>query len=336
MFPAALSFRRRSSDSLPLACQPDPAACFRKHIYGCRCRQTRLASTGIMQLTKNFVKAKQPCAAGYRWFIRDHNGQGEYQQLLDALVAANRIEDACWLLDQFGPIDAIRQVDAVEANAMIFAGELVVRQGIEVDAIVRTGRSIRTQGSIRADIVQAGGDVSAEGGIRCTGDLRAGGDVLAGWGLDVGGKLQCGGQLRAQWDLVVVGEAQVGGNLHVGANLEAQASLVCQQGVKVGGSIAVAGSLKITRGLIAGGGVVIEDYLDSGWGIKAGDDIRAGSAIRAGEGIETPGLLEAGEGHGVYAGLGVRFDAWEVSARVQARQRPAELISGYWVELAEA
>ena len=59
-----------------------------------------------MQLTKKFVKAKNPCAGGYKWFLRDHNGQGDYQAVLDALVADGRVGDACWLLDQFGPTDA--------------------------------------------------------------------------------------------------------------------------------------------------------------------------------------------------------------------------------------
>ena len=35
-----------------------------------------------MQLTKKFVKAKNPCAGGYKWFLRDHNGQGDYQACL--------------------------------------------------------------------------------------------------------------------------------------------------------------------------------------------------------------------------------------------------------------
>src|SRR5690606_888135 len=67
----------------------------------CAARQPCFVFFLLMQLTKKFVKAKNPCAAGYRWFIRNQQGQGDYQALLDALVADGRIDDACWLLDQF-------------------------------------------------------------------------------------------------------------------------------------------------------------------------------------------------------------------------------------------
>ena len=51
----------------------------------------RLDRHRAMQLTKKFVKAKNPCAGGYKWFLRDHNGQGDYQAVLDALVADGRV-----------------------------------------------------------------------------------------------------------------------------------------------------------------------------------------------------------------------------------------------------
>ncbi|MFX7507200.1 hypothetical protein ABTJ37_23055, partial [Acinetobacter baumannii] len=60
-----------------------------------------------MELTQNFVKAKRPCADGYKWFLRNRHDGSDYQRLLDALVDAGRIGDACWLLDQFGPTDAV-------------------------------------------------------------------------------------------------------------------------------------------------------------------------------------------------------------------------------------
>ena len=90
-----------------------------------------------MQLTKNFVKAKNPCAGGYKWFLRDHNGQGDYQAVLDALVADGRVGDACWLLDQFGPTDAVLRLDEIDASAVVFAGTIEVRMGINVDSVVR-------------------------------------------------------------------------------------------------------------------------------------------------------------------------------------------------------
>src|SRR5690606_14541514 len=68
-----------------------------------------------MDLTKNFVKAKRPCMDGFRWFLRHCEDGGNYQDVLDALVADGRADDACWLLDQFGPTDAVRTLDTLFA-----------------------------------------------------------------------------------------------------------------------------------------------------------------------------------------------------------------------------
>ena len=62
----------------------------------------------------------------------------------------------------------------------------------------------------------------------------------------------------------------------------------------------------------------------------AGEDIRAEGAIRAGEGVQAAGCIEAGAGHGIYAGLSVRLDAWPACARVVAQARPQQLVSGHW------
>ena len=48
-----------------------------------------------MDLTREFVRAKNPCAEGYRWFLRHFEVGGNYQELLDALVNAGRVDDAC-------------------------------------------------------------------------------------------------------------------------------------------------------------------------------------------------------------------------------------------------
>lgn len=52
-----------------------------------------------MELTQNFIKAKRPCASGYRWYVRNRDGGTDYQHLLDGLVRDGRITDACWLLE---------------------------------------------------------------------------------------------------------------------------------------------------------------------------------------------------------------------------------------------
>ncbi|WP_454674276.1 hypothetical protein [Achromobacter pestifer] len=285
-----------------------------------------------MQLTKKFVKAKNPCAGGYKWFLRDHNGQGDYQAVLDALVADGRISDACWLLDQFGPTDAVLKLDAVDANAIVFAGTLEVRMGINVDTVVRAGRSIITGGGIRAgETIMAGENITAAANIASGGNLRAGGDVMADWGIETATGLDCGGNVRAKWDICAGQDLAVTGHLHAGQDVQTQGAIKCGQGIKTGGDLRAAKEINAACGIQAGGSIHCGDHLASGWGMIAGGDIRADGSIRSGEGVQAEGEIQAGDGHGVYAGLSVRLDAWSVCARVAAQTRPTQLVSGHWV-----
>ena len=58
------------------------------------------------------------------------------------------VGDACWLLDQFGPTDAVLRLDEIDASAVVFAGTIEVRMGINVDSVVRAGRGIVAGGGI--------------------------------------------------------------------------------------------------------------------------------------------------------------------------------------------
>ncbi|MFJ3460507.1 hypothetical protein [Achromobacter spanius] len=284
-----------------------------------------------MQLTKKFVKAKNPCAGGYKWFLRDHNGQGDYQAVLDALVADGRVGDACWLLDQFGPTDAVLRLDTLDATAIVFAGTLEVRMGITVDTVVRAGRSLITGGGIRAgESIVAGENITAGGNIASGGNLRAGGDVAADWGIETATRLDCSGNVRAKWDICAGQDLAVTGHLHAGQDISTQGAIKCGQGIKAGGGVRAEQEINAGCGIQAGGTIQSGEHLACGWGLIAGEDIRAEGAIRAGEGAQAAGVIEAGAGHGVYAGLSVRLDAWDLCARVVAQTRPAQLVSGHW------
>ena len=64
-----------------------------------------------MELTTQFLRSKSPCAMGFRWYLRNlENGVG-YQKALDALVAAGRVDDAVWLLENFGPTTAVLELE---------------------------------------------------------------------------------------------------------------------------------------------------------------------------------------------------------------------------------
>ena len=284
-----------------------------------------------MQLTKNFVKAKNPCTSGYRWFLRDQQGSGDYQAVLDALVADGRIDDACWLLDQFGPTDTVLELDELDAHALVYAGTVRLRRGGLADGMLRAGGDIVTAAGLRAGTLIAGGRIEARASVISAGAIRCGADLRAAWGVQAGTTLDCAGEVRAQWEVCAGTDMNVGAMLRTGDSVRAGGQLKVGHGIKAGGDVQSGSDLLVARGIEAGGDIRAGDHLETGWGMRAGGAVRAGMAIRAGEGIEAGHDIVPGEGHGVYAGLRVRMDAWAVAARVRAPRCAGPLVSGHWV-----
>ncbi|WP_343036102.1 hypothetical protein [Aromatoleum toluvorans] len=294
-------------------------------------RPAVLFTVPIMDLTKNFVKAKRPCTNGFRWFLRHYENGGNYQELLDALVKAGRVDDACWLLSQFGPTDAVLEIDALDADAVVFAGTIAVRGSVDVDTVLRAGRAVHVGGSVRAGrTIVAGEEIVAGAQIRSDGTLQAGGDIKAGWGIEAHGDVTGGGDIRAAWDLLSEGAVTLSGNAFAGQDLAAQGSIQCGKSLHAGGNIDGADCVRADNGILAGGTIRCAAHLEAGWGIRAGQGIIAEGAIRVGESLQAGEEILAGPGYGIYAGLNVRVDVWETSARVCAIQKPDGLMSGWW------
>ena len=125
-----------------------------------------------MVLTRSFVRAKRPCSNGFRWFVRQFDEGGNYQELLDTMVAAGRVGDACWLLEPFGPTGAVRVGDEIEADALVFAGTLQVRGNVDVEGKLHVGGDLRVEGGLRTS-----GELTVGGNLRVEGQVRAGGRV---------------------------------------------------------------------------------------------------------------------------------------------------------------
>ena len=94
-------------------------------------------------------------------------------------------------------------------------------------------------------------------------------------------------------------------------------------------NIAFAGTLYFKKGanvkrILAGLGI------EAGEGIKAGYDIEAGEGIKAGRIIDAGWSIEAGNGYGIFAGLNVKVSDWSKYAIVTARNKPANLMTGFW------
>lgn len=282
-----------------------------------------------MDFTTHFLRAKGPCASGFRWYLRHQERLGGYQQVLDALVEGGRIEDACWLLDQFGPTHAVLDVEFLHADAVVFAGTIRARRGIEVGDLLRAGRSIECGGNIvSASHVMAGDQVCARGAVRAAGRLVAGGRLRAG-GVIVEDELRTGGNLLSE-GVVRCECLRACGDVAVRQDLEVAAVLRCAGSVRVNGSIVCGGAVDVRLGIECGDSLECVGPLDAGQGIRAGGSVIAGGAIRAGESLCAGGSLRAGPGYGVYAGTGVSMQDWATSGFVLASERPANLVSGLW------
>ena len=68
-----------------------------------------------MEFTKQFLRAKSPCAMGFRWFVRNIEDGEWYQQSLDTFVEAGRVDDACWMMAQFVPTNDVMDLEHLDA-----------------------------------------------------------------------------------------------------------------------------------------------------------------------------------------------------------------------------
>ncbi|RYF15278.1 MAG: hypothetical protein EOO30_15085 [Comamonadaceae bacterium] len=289
-----------------------------------------------VDFTRQFIRSKNPCAEGFRWYLRHHHHGSSYQHVLDTLVEAGRVEDACWLLDQLGPTNALLQVDFLSAEAVVFAGTIEARRGIDVGTVLRAGRSIRSGGSVSAGCaIVAGDEVRSRGAIRSGGRMHARGDVHAEWGIEIALHLHCEGLLKSAGVVSAGHGFRALGDVSLRDDLVVQGDLSCAKALRATGRVAATGDIRVAQGIECGLGLEAGRHVEAGLGIRAGGPVQAGGAIRAGESICAQGELRSGTGYGIYAGLGVPMDAWETSARVSAALRPPNLMSGLWCPAGE-
>ncbi|MEX8194135.1 hypothetical protein [Comamonas guangdongensis] len=282
-----------------------------------------------MELTQNFLRGKNPCAMGYRWFVRNNLAGGDYQAAMDTQVAAGRVEDARWLLQNFGATNTVLEVEHLEADNLVFAGTLIVHGDVRVPGQLLVGRSLRVGGGIRAGRLEAGEDIHSDGAIFAGELLQAGGDIKAAWSVEVQGELRAE-ELRTGWELRCNSHVSLKGGAHIGQDVEVQGDMRCGKGLRAGRSIAVQGLLEVGHGIACNDRIDCGNHVQAGWGIKALGDIRAACSIRSGETLQADGEIAAGPGYGVFAGMNVQMDAWPDCAWVRALRKPSGLVSGFW------
>ena len=134
-----------------------------------------------MKITKELLREKGACAAGYRDFLKEFPEEKypdgvEYQDLLDC-CAEKDFSYGSWLLSVFGRTDDVRKVDGdlITEKSIIFAGRL------EVSGIIKAGCGIEAGLGI-----EAGCGIEAGEGIEAGWDIKAGCGIKAGWGIEAG------------------------------------------------------------------------------------------------------------------------------------------------------
>ena len=284
-----------------------------------------------MELTQNFLRGKNPCAMGYRWFVRNNLAGGDYQAAMDTQVAAGRVEDARWLLENFGSTNSVLELEHLEADHFVYAGTLIVHGDVRVPGQLLVGRSLQAGGGIRAGKLEAGEEIQCGGAIFAAELLQAGDSIKAAWSVEVEGELRAE-DLRCGWELSVGGHVKLKGNAHIGQEVQVQGDMHCGKGLKAGGAIEVQGLLDVGHGIAGNDGILCGNHIQAGWGIKAQGDIRAACSIRSGETLQADGEIAAGPGYGVFAGMNVQMDAWPDCAWVRALRKPQGLVSGWWEE----
>ena len=101
-----------------------------------------------MKITKELLREKGACAAGYRDFLKEFPEEKypdgvEYQDLLDC-CAEKGFSYGSWLLSVFGRTDDVRKVDGdlITEKSIIFAGRLEVSGSIEAGEGIKAGWGI--------------------------------------------------------------------------------------------------------------------------------------------------------------------------------------------------
>ena len=128
-----------------------------------------------MKITKELLREKGACAAGYRDFLKEFPEEKypdgvEYQDLLDCCAEKN-FSYGSWLLSEFGRTDDVRRVDGdlITKKSIIFAGRL------EVSGIIKAGESIEAGYGIKAGYgIEAGESIEAGYGIKAGRGIEAG------------------------------------------------------------------------------------------------------------------------------------------------------------------
>ena len=151
-----------------------------------------------MKITKELLREKGACAAGYRNFLKEFPEKKypdgvEYQELLDCCAEKN-FGYGSWLLSVFGRTDDVRKIDGnlTTEKSIIFAGRLDVSGSIEAGLGIEAGWGIKA-----GECIKAGLGIEAGWGIKAGASIEAGECIKAGLGIEAGECIKAGWGIKA-------------------------------------------------------------------------------------------------------------------------------------------
>ena len=148
-----------------------------------------------MKITKEFLKEKDACNEGFRWFCDNFPEGGEYQVVLDALAKENRADWARWLIEKVGPANTTLEIETMETEtSLFFAGKIIVKGALKVDKWLLAGYGIEAGCGIEAGLgIKAGSGIKAGEGIEAGCGIKAGYDfgIFAGLRVRISQRKHC-------------------------------------------------------------------------------------------------------------------------------------------------
>ncbi|MFT9056212.1 MAG: hypothetical protein ABF449_06250 [Ethanoligenens sp.] len=98
---------------------------------------------GWPDITHEMICEKGAIHEGWRWFKDNFQDGGEYQDVLNTLADQDRISDAEWLLNAFGPTkDFLVLEDLKSDHSILFAGSIKIRGSLSARFCICAGCGI--------------------------------------------------------------------------------------------------------------------------------------------------------------------------------------------------
>lgn len=108
-----------------------------------------------MQITLQWLEEKNACAKARLAFKHEYPEGAEYQDVLNALAADNKISWAYWLIQNAGPTQEVLLVDELSVDtSFFFAGRIAVNGDIKAGRDIEAGRDFGIYAGFRASISQ--------------------------------------------------------------------------------------------------------------------------------------------------------------------------------------